>query len=133
MARKNRQLTTAFNQGQTDTTNNEPEQVEEVSATTEVEEKPEVQEASPEATEAPVSPSNDEGSTKTIEQVKLELQGMYEEKTKKQTIDDTHQRATFLFRKDLAKRLDKLSKNKRGFKTMFLNKAIETLLDEYEK
>lgn len=69
----------------------------------------------------------------SVEQVKKDLLSMYEKKTKKEKVEDTHMRTTFLFRKDLSKRLDKLSKNKRGFKTMFLNKAIETLLDEMEK
>jgi hypothetical protein len=69
----------------------------------------------------------------SVQQVKDELLNMYQEKSKKETVEDTHIRTTFLFRKDLAKRLDKLAKNKRGFKTMFMNKAIEALLDELEK
>jgi predicted DNA-binding protein len=69
----------------------------------------------------------------SVEQVKNDLLNMYQEKSKKETMEDTHTRATFLFRKDLAKRLDKLAKNKRGFKTLFMNKAIEALLDEMEK
>jgi hypothetical protein len=69
----------------------------------------------------------------SVEQVKNDLLTMYQEKSKKETMEDTHTRATFLFRKDLAKRLDRLAKNKRGFKTMFMNKAIEALLDEMEK
>jgi hypothetical protein len=69
----------------------------------------------------------------SIEQVKNEFLSMFEEKNKKETMENTHTRTTFLFRKDLAKRLDKLAKNKRGFKTMFINKAIEALLDEMEK
>lgn len=69
----------------------------------------------------------------SVEQVKNDLLNMYQEKSKKETMEDTHVRTTFLFRKDLAKRLDKLAKNKRGFKTMFMNKAIEALLDEMEK
>ncbi|RDU34707.1 hypothetical protein DRW41_22035 [Neobacillus piezotolerans] len=72
-------------------------------------------------------------SSLSVSQVKQDLLSMYEEKTKKETMEDTHVRTTFLFRKDLSKRLDKLAKNKRGFKTMFLNKAIEALLDELEK
>ncbi|MCP3765055.1 hypothetical protein NLX67_22385 [Domibacillus sp. A3M-37] len=75
----------------------------------------------------------DESSSRTVEQVKSDLLSMFEEKTKKQTVEDTHQRTTFLFRKDLSKRLDKLAKGKRGFKTMFLNQAVEALLDEMEK
>lgn len=69
----------------------------------------------------------------SVQQVKDELLNMYQEKSKKETVEDTHTRTTFLFRNDLAKRLDKLAKNKRGFKTMFMNKAIEALLDELEK
>lgn len=72
-------------------------------------------------------------SNTTVEAVKQDLLSMYEEKAKKETVEDTHTRTTFLFRKDLAKRLDRLSKNKRGFKTMFINKAIEALLDEMEE
>jgi len=52
---------------------------------------------------------------------------------KKKTVEDTHTRTTFLFRNDLVKRLDKLAKDKRGFKTMAINKAIENLLNELEK
>ena len=69
----------------------------------------------------------------TIEGVKQDLLSMYAEKTNKEKVEDTHIRTTFLFRKDLANRLDKLAKNKRGFKTMFMNKAIEALLEEMEK
>lgn len=72
-------------------------------------------------------------NTPTIEGVKQDLLSMYAEKTNKEKVEDTHIRTTFLFRKDLANRLDKLAKNKRGFKTMFMNKAIEALLEEMEK
>ena len=53
-------------------------------------------------------------------------------KSKKKTVEETHNRATFLFRKDLQDRLDNLADGKRGFKTMFLNQAVEALLDEME-
>lgn len=72
-------------------------------------------------------------SKTTVGDIKQDLLSMYEEKSKKETVEDTHIRTTFLFRKDIAKRLDRLSKNKRGFKTMFINKAIEALLDEMEE
>lgn len=77
--------------------------------------------------------SNSKQVDKTVGDIKQDLLSMYEEKTKKETVEDTHIRTTFLFRKDIAKRLDRLSKNKRGFKTMFINKAIEALLDEMEE
>lgn len=92
--------------------------------------------ASQEATEAPQSHSNEdhkESGTLTVEEVKNELLVAYKEKVSRKRVEDTHIRSTFLFDKELSKRLDKLSKGKRGFKTMFINKAIETLLDELEK
>jgi ethanolamine utilization protein EutQ (cupin superfamily) len=72
-------------------------------------------------------------SNTTVQDVKVNLLSMYDKKTKKETVEDTHIRTTFLFRKDLSKRLDKLAKGKRGFKTMFMNEAIEALLNEMEK
>lgn len=95
-----------------------------------------VKNTSPEATGEPTTASNEEGNVedvRTVEAIKNDLLSKYEEKAKKPTVEDTHIRTTFLFRKDLARRLDKLSKNKRGFKTMFINQAIEALLDELEK
>jgi hypothetical protein len=73
-----------------------------------------------------------EAASKTVRDVGDSIMSMYDEKSKKKTVEETHNRATFLFRKDLQERLDKLSEGKRGFKTMFLNKAIEVLLDEIE-
>ncbi|WMX58969.1 hypothetical protein [Peribacillus sp. R9-11] len=72
-------------------------------------------------------------NNKTVLDVKENLLSKYEEKSKKLTVEETHTRSTFLFRNDLSKRLDELAKGKRGFKTMFLNEAIESLLDELEK
>lgn len=75
---------------------------------------------------------NLEFSTKTIKDVTKSIMDMYDEKSKKKTVEETHTRSTFLFRNDLQERLDKLAEGKRGFKTMFLNRAIEALLDEME-
>ncbi|MDA1918179.1 hypothetical protein [Bacillus cereus group sp. BcHK140] len=75
----------------------------------------------------------DENEKDTIGQVKEELLNQYEEKSNKQTVEDTHRRTTFLLRNDLLERLDSLSKGKRGYKTMFMNKAIEALLNEMDK
>jgi len=48
-------------------------------------------------------------------------------------IEETHKRQTFLVKKDLIIRLDELAKKKRkGFKTEFINFAIENLLDDLE-
>jgi len=73
-----------------------------------------------------------EPSTKTLKDVTKSIMDAYDEKSKKKTVEETHTRSTFLFRNDLQARLDKLAKGKRGFKTMFLNQAIEALLDEME-
>ena len=49
------------------------------------------------------------------------------------TMEDTHVRSTFLFRRDLQERLDRIAETQpRGFKTKFLNIAIEELLDQLE-
>lgn len=80
-----------------------------------------------------IDPENEvDPSGKTIRDVTNSLLEMYDQKSKKKTVEETHTRSTFLFRNDLQTRLDKLAKGKRGFKTMFLNKAIEALLDEME-
>lgn len=87
------------------------------------------QETSPEKDSVELQP---ETSTKTIRDITNTIMSMYDEKTKKKTVEETHTRATFLFRKDLQERLDKLAEGKRGFKTLFLNKAVEAMLDEVE-
>jgi len=73
-----------------------------------------------------------EKSSQTIRDVTNTIMSMYDEKSKKKTVEETHTRATFLFRKDLQTRLDNLADGKRGFKTLFLNKAVEAMLDEVE-
>ncbi|WP_077324119.1 hypothetical protein [Virgibacillus siamensis] len=47
-------------------------------------------------------------------------------------VEDSHSRRTFLVENELLKRLDKLAKNKHGFKTEFINYAIESALDDIE-
>jgi len=51
---------------------------------------------------------------------------------KKERVEDTHTRNTFLIRNDLMKRLNHFSKKRRGFKTEFINYVIEQGLDELE-
>jgi hypothetical protein len=54
-------------------------------------------------------------------------------KPAKQTIEDTHTRQTYLIRNDLISRLERLSKGqRRGFKTEFVNDALELLLAKAE-
>ena len=54
-------------------------------------------------------------------------------KEDKLTVEATHTRTTFLLRNDLKDRLNNLSdQHKRGYKTDFINKAIELLLEAVE-
>lgn len=57
----------------------------------------------------------------------------YEEKVNKLRVEDTHIRRTFLVRRDLNRRIDQLAEGKRGYKSHFINKAIQKLLDETEE
>lgn len=99
------------------------------------EQQPEVEEQPQTELETQEEETTVEESTQeslTVTDVAERIKNKYQEKSSRPTVEDTHVRSTFLFRKDLSKRLDKLAKNKRGFKTMFINEAIEALLNEYE-
>ena len=147
MSRKNRQLSNAFGNlgnnanNQEETTIQQPVQENEkddvtMNSNTNPVEELETENTLQEATETPVSTVQEKNEVTPIlagEQVLNAFLDKYEAKVKKPTVEDTHTRATFLFRNDLAKRLDKLAKGKRGFKTEFLNTAIEALLNEMEK
>lgn len=52
---------------------------------------------------------------------------------KKERVEDTHTRTTYLVRNELLKRIDKVSGNSHGFKIQFINFAIELALEEYEQ
>jgi len=67
-----------------------------------------------------------------LQSLKNSLLGKYNDMRSKKTVEETHKRTTFLLRKDLAHRLDKLTKNKRGMKAMVLNEAVETILKALE-
>jgi len=127
MARQNKQLTNAFEKLEGKT------QVQELEKGVQKGEAEDMNTVTEQVREEgnTITVTNDE--TKTLKQVTQNILALYEEKQKRETVEETHVRTTFLFRKDLQKRLDKLSKNKRGFKTMFLNQAIESMLDELEK
>lgn len=77
--------------------------------------------------------SGDSINYQTIRDVGEILQAKYKKKAKKPTVEETHVRTTFLFDRELSKRLDRMAKGKRGFKTMFYNEAIKALLDEMEE
>jgi hypothetical protein len=52
----------------------------------------------------------------------------------KTKVDESHQRSTFLIRKDLLEQFDYLANNqKRGFKTHFINYLLENGIEELNK
>lgn len=68
-----------------------------------------------------------------IEERSQEL-GEWEDREKRPRVEDTSKRATFLLDKKLLARLNTLAEDKeRGFKTWFVGKAIEDMLDRIEK
>lgn len=48
-------------------------------------------------------------------------------------VEDTHKRTTFLVRRDLLEQLNELAKGKHGYKTEFINYAIELGILELKK
>ena len=69
----------------------------------------------------------------TLDNVKDNLDEEQRKRNAKKRIEETHKRATFLVRKDLQKRLDRLVRHEKGLtKTLFVNKALEALLNAYE-
>lgn len=141
MARKNKSLSGAFTQfdepkkeNETENKNASAEQEAE-SQKQETDQQPviEIRNKKPVTQDVTVEENkNPEPPTKTVRDVSNNIKSKYEQKQKAKTVEETHTRATFLFRNDLQKRLDKLAEGKRGYKTMFMNDAIEALLDEME-
>lgn len=54
------------------------------------------------------------------------------EKRNKPTIEETHTRNTLFIRNDLHKRMERITKKRRGLKTLLVNEAIEAVLDAIE-
>lgn len=69
--------------------------------------------------------SNDDSKSSLLQELKA--------KGKKKRIEDTHTRCTYLVRKDLEKRVNVYSEGNFGFKTSFINYAIEAALEDYDK
>ena len=86
---------------------------------------------------APKQTGSDAATTEVQRQVQGVLADKFntelKEKLARPTVEQTHTRTTFLLRNDLKARLDNLAdQNKRGYKTDFINKSIEMLLDAIE-
>lgn len=65
----------------------------------------------------------------------LGMAGFLESQSRRNRIEDTHTRRTFLIRNDLLKRFDNISKKvgSKGFKTNFINFVISDALNELEQ
>jgi|SRR5699024_4037645 len=82
------------------------------------------------ATEALIKPiEKEEGELNNLER------GLSDIIKKKDKMEDTHTRRTFLVRNELLNRLDRISKkiNNTGFKTEFINFILEKGLNELEE
>ena len=65
------------------------------------------------------------------ESAATEVLKSFKDSMKRETVEDTHTRKTFIVRNDLLRELDKLSKKQgRGFQTWFVNMAFERLIDD---
>jgi len=125
MARKNKQLATAF------------DTIREAEPRTEQRHIDVTPHSNTENVPNDVTPNviQDETQNVTMESIIGKFSEKVETRKQKQRVEDTHKRSTFLFRRDLSDRLDELARTEgsRGFKTMFMNEAIEALLDAYER
>lgn len=72
-----------------------------------------------------VEESNDDSKSSLLQELKA--------KGKKKRIEDTHTRCTYLVRNDLEKRVNAYAEGNFGFKTSFINYAIEAALEDYDK
>jgi len=59
---------------------------------------------------------------------KKDILHKYDKKRKRKTMEETHTRTTFLLENSLANRLNKLTRNKRGLKTLVLNDAVRAII-----
>lgn len=139
MARKNKQLSDAFKHFDTDKTKENETEKEHKSVTFSEHSNVNGQIQESEKVTVPETSTDSENNTDqktdvityTLTDVKKSLNDQFGDSKKK--MEETHTRYTFLFRNDLSKRLTRLSKGKgKGFKTEFLNQAIEILLNEME-
>ena len=76
---------------------------------------------------------DNEKDSNDFSEFKKDILSKYNEKRKKKTMEETHIRTTFLLERSLSKRLDKLTKNKRGLKTLVLNDAVEAIVKAMEE
>lgn len=129
MARKNRDFSDVFNslnveRNEDDNETNENMNVDDVDSDTD---------QTSTQNDVTLNPSSSDNETNNFTDFKTSILTKYEEKKKKKTVEETHIRTTFLLRKDLAKRLNKITRNKHGLKTILLNDAVEAIVKSMEE
>jgi len=129
MARKNRDFSDVFNslnveRNEDDNETNENMNVDDVDSDTD---------QTSTQNDVTLNPSSSDNETNNFTDFKTSILTKYEEKRKKKTVEETHIRTTFLLRKDLAKRLNKITRNKHGLKTILLNNAVEAIVKAMEE
>ena len=77
--------------------------------------------------------STHKNETNSLDDLSKNINEMFEEKTKKKTMEETHTRKTFLIENDLLKEFNKLTKNKRGYQTMLINEVLRAVIKSHSK
>jgi outer membrane biosynthesis protein TonB len=77
--------------------------------------------------------SKHNSETTSLDDLSKSISQMFEEKTKKKTMEETHTRATFLIENKLLEKFNKITKDKRGYKTMLMNQVLQAVVDAHEK
>src|SRR5699024_639805 len=129
MARKNRDFSDVFNslnveRNEDDNETNENMNVDDVDSDTD---------QTSTQNDVTLNPSSSDNETNNFTDFKTSILTKYEEKRKKKTVEESHIRTTFLLRKDLAKRLNKITRPKHGLKTILLNNAVEAIVKAMEE
>lgn len=68
----------------------------------------------------------------TILDIYKDIVDNYSYKSNKKTMEETHKRVTFMLDREVNKKLDDICKDKRGLKTILLNKAVKYIVDGFE-
>lgn len=131
MARDNKKYT-AFNSllDNTKTTNSVPKETKDVSIEVTTEENKDVQENVSKDVNIESKHNNE---TNSLDSLSKSINEMFEEKSKKKTMEETHTRKTFLIENELLKEFNKLTKNKRGYQTMLINEVLRAVIESHKK
>lgn len=71
--------------------------------------------------------------TKSLNDLSKSINEIIEEKSKKKTMEDTHQRKTFLVERELLKEFNKITKNKRGSQVIIINQLLKAFVESQKE